>query len=129
MKYTFEITGLDDLADSLKAEAKLKLAEEVVRVNTIEMQRKALQNAQMQPAGLFTGFYQGSKFIKPTGATRRSIGSDFSDGGLTGRVGANTEYAAYVNFGTRYMNARPFLTNAYESQKVIFMRDMQRLVA
>lgn len=34
-------------------------------------------------------------------------------GNLWGRVIAEASYAGYVNFGTRYMNAQPFFTDAY----------------
>ncbi|MFQ8894288.1 MAG: HK97-gp10 family putative phage morphogenesis protein [Dorea sp.] len=38
------------------------------------------------------------------------------------------DYAAYVEYGTRFMNAQPYMRPAYNAQKGKFKSDMQKLV-
>ena len=49
-----------------------------------------------------------------TGRLRSSIGHTLrrDAGGLLATVGTSVEYASYVEFGTRYMRAQPFLRPA-----------------
>jgi len=47
-----------------------------------------------------------------TGRLVQSIKFDFQDGGLTGRVGTNLKYGAHLEFGTKDMAARPWLSTA-----------------
>ncbi|MEM2281817.1 MAG: HK97 gp10 family phage protein [Candidatus Bathyarchaeia archaeon] len=58
--------------------------------------------------------HEYAKILAParTGRLRSSIYSKAS--GWTVEVGASAEYAAYVEFGTRYMQAKPFLRPAIE---------------
>jgi len=53
-----------------------------------------------------------------TGATFNSTQSRKADTqGLAWRVGPTTEYAPFIEFGTRYMEARPFMVPAAEREK------------
>ena len=47
---------------------------------------------------------------------------------MTAEVGPTTDYAYYVEFGTRKMEAEPFVKPAWEEQKEQFEKDMQKLV-
>lgn len=48
-----------------------------------------------------------------TGRLRSSISHQLaSDGGLVARIGTDVEYAPYVELGTRFMSAQPFLRPA-----------------
>jgi HK97 gp10 family phage protein len=47
-----------------------------------------------------------------TGRLVQSIKFDFQDGGLKGRVGSNLKYAAWLEFGTKDMEPRPWLSTA-----------------
>ena len=85
-------------------------------------QKKAQKNAQ------FKGHYEGKKFVKPTGNLKRSIGLDIAANGLTATVEPTAEYAAYVEFGTRFMNAQPYLKPAYNEQMTKFKQDLSKLV-
>ena len=60
--------------------------------------------------------------------TERSIGIDISDGGMTATVEPTAEYAPYVELGTRFMEAQPYLKPAFEEQKKQFEKDLQKLV-
>ena len=48
-----------------------------------------------------------------TGRLRSSIRFEFSDGGLTGEVSANTDYAAFVELGTSKQDPQPYLDPAW----------------
>lgn len=121
------ITGVNTLSDKLKENVTMDLVKKVVEENTIEMKRKMKNNAK------FKGHYikvKGGKLkkIEPTGETRSSIEEKISRNGLTGVVSPKTEYAAYLEYGTRFMSAQPFVKPAYDSQKRIFLDDMKDLV-
>ena len=47
-----------------------------------------------------------------TGTLRRSIHSVFENGGLRGICGPSVEYAPYIEFGTRFQAARPYMRPA-----------------
>lgn len=57
-----------------------------------------------------------------TGNLKNSISTSFENDGLTGVVSTNVEYAAYVEFGTRRMAARPYMTPAAEQVRKSFER-------
>ena len=123
MSKSFEVRGVDGLLKQLHKNANLDDVKNVVRVNTTEMHRKATRNAS------FKGHYDSSgRFIRPTGATKRSIAIEFRDAGLTGVVKTGTHYSPYLEFGTRKMNAQPFMRPAFYDQRVKFMQDMSRLL-
>lgn len=119
----FELKGLDKLQAKLQRVAKMEEVERIVEKNGEAMQKKAVKNAQ------FKGHYRGKKFIKPTGATKKSISVNSSKiDGFKYRVAPGTDYAAYVELGTRKMSAQPFIKPAFDDQKKLFKRDLERLV-
>ena len=63
-----------------------------------------------------------------TGYLRRSISMSLLEAGLTGIVGPTAEYAPYVEYGTRFMSAQPYVRQAFNYQKVKFMAEMKALV-
>ena len=63
-----------------------------------------------------------------TGQTKRSIGLEIKDDGLTAEVGPTTDYAPYVEYGTRYMVSQPFVRPARDEQAQKFKRDMDKLM-
>lgn len=120
--HEIKFEGIVELKKGLRERVSLDAVKRVVRQNTADMQEKAKNNAQ------FRGHYNGSRFVEPTGKLRDSIGVDLQDGGLTGVVEPTAEYAAYVELGTRKMEAQPYLKPAWEEQKEQFEKDMQKLV-
>lgn len=105
-----KIKGTNDLLKRLKKGASIKDIKEVVKVNTLE-----LQQAQQKDAPVDTGFL------------RRSITSEFEDGGLTGKTGATAEYAPYLIYGTRYMYAQDFFRPNFHVQEKKFQNDLKKL--
>lgn len=112
---TLKVEGLDELQKALKDKVTLDDVKRVVRHNGSRMQQKMQANADFKKG------YQ-------TGATKRSIGLEIKDGGFTAEVGPETEYSPYLEYGTRYMEAQPFIKPAFDSQKKQFNSDMQKLV-
>ena len=110
-----KVTGLKELQKALKDNVTMDDVKKVVRQNGSELQRKTQDNAD------FTRGYA-------TGQTKRSIGLEITDGGFAAEVEPKTEYAPYLEYGTRFMDAQPFVKPAYNEQVQQFKKDMQRLV-
>lgn len=110
-----KVDGLDKLQKALKQNATMDDVKRVVRHNGAELQRKTQENAD------FKRGYQ-------TGTTKRSIGLEITDSGMTAEVEPTTEYSPYLEYGTRFMEAQPFVKPAHNVQKEKFKRDMQKLV-
>lgn len=110
-----KIDGLEELEKKLKANATLDDVKRVVRQNGAELHKK------MQSKADFKMGYQ-------TGTTKRSIGLEIKDSGMTADVGAETEYSPYLEYGTRFMDAQPFVRPSLEAQTEQFKSDMQKLV-
>ena len=91
---SMEIRGVKEMQKMLNDVASLKDIQNAVKVNTTEMHQKASR-----------------KVAVDTGHLRRSITTEFSDGGLTGRVYTDVEYA-----GCKYV-ARS-INNALELVKI-----------
>ena len=109
------IEGLEELQKKLKQNANMDDVKRVVRQNGSELQRKIQKNADFKKG------YQ-------TGTTKRSVSLEIKDGGLTAESGPTTDYAEYLEFGTRFMEAQPFVKPALEEQSKQFKNDLQKLV-
>ena len=112
---SIKVTGLDKLEKQLKANVTLNDVKRVVRKNGSDLQGKIQVNADFKEG------YQ-------TGTTKRSIGLEITDGGFSVESGPTTEYAPYLEYGTRFMEAQPFIKPALDEQKKKFQSDMQKLV-
>lgn len=124
----FELKGLEKLQKKLQKVSKMEEMERIIEKHGTEMQRKAIINASK-----FRGHYEGrgknKHFVKPTGATKRSISVNSSKvGRFKYKVAPGTSYAAYVELGTRKMSAQPFIKPAFDEQKKLFKDDLERLV-
>ena len=109
-----QIKGLDKLEKSLRENVTMNDVKRVVRHNGSQMQK------QMQTNADFKRGYQ-------TGQTKRSIGLEIKDGGFTAEVAPTTAHSPYLEYGTRFMDAQPFVKPAYNTQKEKFKRDMDKL--
>lgn len=124
----FELKGLEKLQTKLQRVAKMEEVEHIVEKHGEAMQKKAVNNASR-----FRGHYEGrgknKHFVKPTGATKRSISVNSGKvDRFKYRVAPGTDYAAYVELGTRKMSAQPFIKPAFDEQKKLFKNDLERLV-
>lgn len=107
--------GLEELQKKLRENASMNLVKKTVQQNGQELRSKIEAKAE------FTQGYQ-------TGQTKGSVNLEIKDGGFTAESGPTTEYAPYVENGTRFMEAQPFVHPALEEQSAKFKRDMQKLV-
>lgn len=112
---SIKVEGIEKLEKKLRKNITLDDVKRVVRVNGSQLQAKMHRNADFKKG------YQ-------TGTTKRSIGLELKDGGFTVEVGPETEYSPYLEYGTRYMDAQPFIKPAHDEQKEKFKSDMERLV-
>lgn len=124
----FELKGLEKLQSKLQRVAKMEEVEHIVEKHGEAMQKKAVNNASK-----FRGHYEGRgknrRFVRPTGATKRSISVNSGKvDRFKYRVAPGTDYAAYVELGTRKMSAQPFIKPAFDDQKRLFKKDLERLV-
>lgn len=110
-----KIEGLERLEKKLKLNCTMDDVKKVVRKNGADLQQAIQENAD------FTQGYQ-------TGTTKRSVDLQIEDGGMTASSGPTTEYHPYVEEGTRFMEAQPFIKPGYNEQKVKFKSDMNKLV-
>lgn len=117
-----KIVGLEKLQKKLKQNVRMEDVKKVVRHNGAEMQAKAQQKAPVgTPESTGIPGYVG-------GTLKRSIGLEFTDGGMSAEVEPKADYGAYVELGTRKMEAQPYLKPAFEEQSKEFRKDMQKLV-
>lgn len=107
--------GIADLSKGLKRRATLNDVKKAVLLNGSELQRGIMRNAS------FTQGYQ-------TGTTKRSVLLSIEDKGFTAKSGPTTHYSPWLEEGTRFMYAQPFVYPAFVSQRIKFMNDMKRLM-
>lgn len=116
------VKGLDELQAKLEDNVKMSDVKRVVRNNGSELQKRIQKHAD------FHGHYEGNKFVPPTGATKKSVVLEITDGGLTAKSGPTTEYSKYLEYGTRFMQSQPFVAPALNEQKKIFFSDLKKLM-
>ena len=116
-----KLEGMEKLQVKLKKNVQMSDVKRVVRKNGSELQKKAQKNAPVgTPQSTGIPGYVG-------GTLKRSIGLDITDGGMTAEVEPTAEYAAYVEYGTRYMNAQPYMRPSYTAQKEMFKSYLKKL--
>lgn len=110
-----KILGSKELARGLEKRIGMDGIKKLVTAKTTQLHGVAVQKAQ------YTKGYS-------TGATRRSIGMQIHDGGLTGEVGMGMDYDPYLEKGTRFMEAQPALKPAYNQVKGDYIREIRNIM-
>ena len=123
-KGVIKITGLAGLSKKLQKNATMSDVKTIVKTNTAELTAAMQIESQL----VLTGHWEGKKFVKPTGTTKRSITMHLSNNGLSGHTGPKTEYAPYLIRGTRFMVKRDFFLPPLRKQKQKFRSDLERLM-
>ena len=59
---------------------------------------------------------------------KRHVTLSIKDSGLTAVVEPEVDYAEYVEYGTRFMEAQPYLKPALDEQKRIFKSDLEKIM-
>lgn len=112
-----ELKGMDVLEKKLKKNTSIAKVRSIVQKNGDQLNRRMKEETK-------TAFVKGYS----VGDTASSINTTIKDNGLTAEVGPTTEYAPYVEYGTRKMEPEPFVGPAFEVQKKIFEKDLDKLV-
>ena len=87
-------------------EAKIRLTTEI-----------AARHVETDSKARIAGSYNEDDRAVDTGTTMNTINARPEEfGGLSWKIGPSTEYAPFIEYGTVYMRARPFMTPALESE-------------
>ena len=100
------VKGLTDMHTKCDSEIG-----KVVKANTSELQQKEMRTVPVD-----------------TGFLKRSITLTMKDNGLTGVVEPTADYASYIEYGTRFMAAQPYVRPSYDEQLTQFIKDMEKFV-
>lgn len=106
-----KLIGFEKLEAKLTKNMDLSAVKTVVKKNGAEMQKKAKKEAPVD-----IGHLQGMIMLEIT------------DGGMTAEVESTAEYAAYQEYGTRFMKGKPHIRPAFDEQKGKFKSDLGKLV-
>lgn len=107
MKFDIEITGVEELTATI-SNAHSKAVEQSIKVmknNTEELKKEARSIAP-----------EDTGFLKDNIATRY--------GGMTGEVISNAGYSGFLEYGTRFMSAQPYMRPSLEKIQPMFLKDM-----
>lgn len=129
MKIRAGLLGFDKLEKKLGEVAKVfnKAAEESIVEATLLVHATAVKSIQKNTDGQSQTRYNPNREVKAsnpgdppntdTGRLVQSIQFDFEskNGKMTGFVGTNLKYGAYLEFGTEDMQARPWLAPALQN--------------
>lgn len=119
MRLSCSVRGLDKLQRKLAKGIDKEEIEFIVAQNTAELQQKAQTKAPISTELTNPGGDHGH--------LKRSIKSEVN--GDTGIVRATADYAMYVEKGTRFMSAQPYMEPAFDEQKQIFLRDLKKAIS
>lgn len=111
--YSFSWEGLDALDEALAKQQKMTAVKQVVKKHTANLMTATQQAAPVD-----------------TGHLKQSGQAQISNDGFTGTVSYGNgivNYAAYVEFGTRFMDARKFVGIPFLSERMKFINDLKNL--
>ena len=118
-----EIKVDPELEKLLSELSDVRTIQGVVEDNVESLSDKVRDNAE------FRGHYNSSgAWVEPTGATKRSVGYNMDGSRLSGNVTVGTEYAPFLEFGTRRMASQPFIRPSMTFQVNEFKRDLEKMI-
>ena len=106
-----QLVGMEKVIVKLQKNMKKEAVKTVVKKNGSRLQQQAMENAPVD-----------------TGTLKRSITLDITDDGMSAESEATVHYAGYVEYGTRFMGAQPYMRPALKEVGKQFKRDMEKLV-
>ena len=106
-----QLVGMEKVIVKLQKNMKKEAVKTVVKKNGSRLQQQAMENAPVD-----------------TGTLKRSITLDITGGGMSAESEATVQYAGYVEYGTRYMEAQPYMRPALKEVSKQFKSDMEKLV-
>ncbi len=110
MDFKIKWDGMDVLCGHLQSAVDMEAVKAAVKFHGSEMQTTAQICCPVK-----------------TGTLKDSIELDIADGGLTAIVEPYAEYAAYVEYGTRFMAAQPYIRPAYNQESARFFDTIKKL--
>jgi HK97 gp10 family phage protein len=117
----FKIEGLGKLQKQLanisenqRKEMKISLGESVLLVHSEAVKSIMAHKSSGYTYGKHTASKPGYPPNSDTGRLVRSINWEVDDSKLVGLVGTNLKYGAWLEFGTKDMEARPWLSPAFK---------------
>lgn len=110
-KMSVKLEGFDELQTKLKENAKLNVVKACVRKHGSEMQNTAHEICP-----------------RASGRLSDSITLELTNEGMTAEVAPHENYAAYVEYGTRFMDAQPYLRPAYLQESQRFKDDLKKII-
>lgn len=110
-----QVMGKEELAEFLAKHRKsvIENSKRVVRKYGSEFQKAVMQHPPTP---------------HDTGTLIRGIRLDIADQGLTAVVYPTAHYAEYLEYGTRYMNAQPFMRPTMQKIEPQFIRAMDKIM-
>lgn len=106
-----KLEGFDELQTKLRENARLNIVKACVRKHGSEMQNTAHEICP-----------------RASGRLADSIKLELTDGEMTAEVAPHMNYAAYVEYGTRFMDAQPYMRPAYMQESARFKADLAKLM-
>ena len=128
------VEGGDELAKNLQDTAKLidQSVREAVYATAQEARGHAIKAIQTQSVGQEYGNHvasaPGDAPNTDSGTLVRSLALNPNRPATSINVGTDTEYAVHLEFGTRNMAARPFLTPAYEHARGLINAEIEKAI-
>lgn len=122
-----KIEGIERFQKKIKKNVSLNDVKKVVRHYGQRMEKYAKMNTEE-----FKGHYEWRKgegyvFVEPTGNLKRGIISESKRDGLEWETTSTVDYAGYVEYGTRFMDAQPYLKPAFKDEAENMKHDLKRL--
>lgn len=105
-----KLIGFEKLETKLTKNMDLSKVKATVKKNGAQLQKKAQKEAPID-----------------SGHLHDVIFLEITDGGMTAEVESTAEYAAYQEYGTRFMKGKPHIRPAFDEQKEKFKADMKEL--
>lgn len=109
-----KINGADKLKKDLREMQKMTLIKEGIKHYTAKMDTEVVRRAY---------FVKGYS----VGFTRRSVVPEIKNNRMVGCVKTTSEYSGYVEVGTRFMEAQPFVKPAFELISADFINFLRRI--
>lgn len=106
-----KLIGFEKLETKLTKNTDLSKVKATVKKNGAQLQKKAQKEAPID-----------------SGHLHDVIFLEITDGGMTAEVESTAEYAAYQEYGTRFMKGKPHIRPAFDEQKGKFKSDLGKLV-
>ena len=105
------ITGLENLRKGIAERQNFEPIKRVVKQNGAEFQKRAMTDVPVD-----------------TGDLRRSILMHIQNAGFEALITPYLYYAGYVEYGTRFMAAQPYMRFNFRLQAYQFKKDMDKLM-